>query len=116
MLCVFGLTCLRSEHEILTGPFEEIRMLLDDLGQRPRQPQQAAVHQTSQQSVTAEIHQDRKDQTQCCHQTERRLANQTLEGLHETGCGSSSMYPAPRTVAISGGENCRSIFARKARI
>jgi len=84
-------------------PFEDIRILLNKLGQTLRQDQQTSVDEPLQQRFTGGIHEPGK-QEKSGHQDEGGPTDQTAQRFHVEASGSSSMYPAPRTVAIKGGE------------
>jgi len=68
-----------------------------------RQHQQAPVDEPLQQGFTGGIHEPGK-QEKPGHQDEGGPTDQTAQRFHAEASGSSSMYPAPRTVAIKGGE------------
>ena len=115
-LCILAPDHLGCRRIFLTGTLDNVGVLLNDFGHRLRQPEQPAIHKAVQQGIASGEDQNREDQEQHCHQNERRLADQTMKRLHVADSASSSMYPAPRTVAINWGEKSRSIFARRARI
>src|SRR5687767_7767974 len=101
---------------ILHWSLHEVGIVLNNLRQRLGQSQQPRIDEAAHQGVAACIDHNRKDEEKSRYQNQRRLPDQTMKRFHSMGFGSSSMYPAPRTVTISGGENSRSIFDRRARI
>src|SRR6478672_6852390 len=107
---------LGGMRKILARLLDDARILLNDLGHRLRQSYEPAIYKAVQQRIDPDVHENREHQEESCYQKERRLADQTTQGFHAAGSGSSNIYPAPRTVAINWGEKSRSIFARRARI
>ncbi len=104
-----------SRDSVLAAVLKEFGMPIHKLGQGFRQHEQPSIHKTLQQDLARGIHERRKHE-ESCHQDDGGPADQAAQGFHVETSGSSSIYPAPRTVAIKGGEKSRSILARRARM